>query len=76
MVDALGRAGRVNGAWELIKRMPLRPTPSMWGSLLGSCRTHGDDRLARIAADYLFELEPENAEDHVLLSNVYAANKK
>lgn len=76
MADVLGRAGLVNEAWDLIKRMPMKPTASIWGSLLSSCRTHGDHKLAKLAAQNLFEMEPDNAGNHVLLSNVYAASKK
>ncbi|XP_031473736.1 pentatricopeptide repeat-containing protein At5g04780, mitochondrial [Nymphaea colorata] len=76
MVDVLGRAGMLFEADELIKKMPFEPTASMWGSLLGSCRIHGNIELAEIAAQRLFELEPRNAGNHVLLSNIYAANGK
>lgn len=76
MVDVLGRAGLVTEAWNLIKRMPLKPTVPIWGSLLSSCRKHGDHKLAKVAAEHLFEMEPDNAGNLVLLSNIYAANKK
>ncbi|XP_074569315.1 pentatricopeptide repeat-containing protein At5g04780, mitochondrial [Curcuma longa] len=76
MVDVLGRAGMINEAWKLISRMPFRAIPSMWGSLLNSCRVYGNIELGRIAAQHLFELEPDNAANHVLLSNIYAANKQ
>ncbi|KAJ6790494.1 pentatricopeptide repeat-containing protein [Iris pallida] len=76
MVDVLGRAGLVSEARDLIETMPYEATPSMWGSLLSSCRIHGDHEVAKVAADHLFEMEPNNAGNHVLLSNVYASNKK
>ncbi|XP_010931098.1 pentatricopeptide repeat-containing protein At5g04780, mitochondrial [Elaeis guineensis] len=76
MVDVLGRAGHIDEAWELIQKMPFKATASVWGSLLSSCRIHGNLKLAKTAAKHLFELEPNNAGNHVLLSNIYAANKK
>ncbi|XP_042512403.1 LOW QUALITY PROTEIN: pentatricopeptide repeat-containing protein At5g04780, mitochondrial-like [Macadamia integrifolia] len=76
MVDLLGRAGMIHEAWDLIETMPLKASASMWGSLLSSCRNHGNYELAEIAAKHLFEIEPHNAGNHVLLSNVYAANKR
>ncbi|XP_027935156.1 pentatricopeptide repeat-containing protein At5g04780, mitochondrial [Vigna unguiculata] len=76
MVDILGRAGLVHKAYELIERMPFYATSSMWGSLLASCRVYGNIELAEIAAKHLFEMEPNNAGNHILLANVYAANKK
>ncbi|KAK6929047.1 Pentatricopeptide repeat [Dillenia turbinata] len=35
----------------------------------------GKVELAEVAARHLFEIEPDNAGNHVLLSNIYAANK-
>ncbi|CAK9150763.1 unnamed protein product [Ilex paraguariensis] len=76
MVDLLGRTGLIHEAKNLMDEMPFDATASMWGSLLASCRVHGNVELAEIAAKHLFELEPKNAGNHVLLSNIYAANKK
>ncbi|XP_052110647.1 pentatricopeptide repeat-containing protein At5g04780, mitochondrial [Arachis duranensis] len=76
MIDILGRAGLVHNAYDLIQRMPFEATASMWGSLLASCRNYGDIEFAEIAAKHLFEMEPSNAGNHVLLANIYATNKK
>lgn len=76
MVDILSRAGLVFEAMDIIQHMPFVATASMWGSLLSSCRIHGNLELAEIAAKNLFEIEPDNAGNHVLLSNIYAANKR
>ncbi|CAM8901654.1 unnamed protein product [Rhodiola kirilowii] len=75
MVDILGRSGLLCEAMNLIDSMPFDATASMWGSLLSSCRTHGNVALAETAARFLFELEPENGGNHVLLSNVLANDK-
>ncbi|MBA0593872.1 hypothetical protein Gorai_010800 [Gossypium raimondii] len=76
MVDTLGRAGMISEAYDLIQRMPFVATASMWGSLLACCRFHGNLEMAEIAAKHLFEMEPDNAGNYILLSNIYAANKK
>lgn len=76
MVDILGRAGLVHEAYELMERMPFNATTSMWGSLLASCRKCGEIELAEVAAKHLFEMEPNNAGNHILLSDIYAANKQ
>ncbi|WRX12782.1 Pentatricopeptide repeat - like 10 [Theobroma cacao] len=76
MVDILGRAGKISEAYDVIERMPFDATASMWGSLLACCRFHGNLKLAEVAAKHLFEMEPDNAGNHILLSNIYAANKK
>lgn len=76
MVDILGRAGLLHEAKDLIDRMPFDATASMWGSLLASCRIYRNLELAEVAAKHLFEIEPHNAGNHVLLSNIYAANNR
>ncbi|CAN6459708.1 unnamed protein product [Victoria cruziana] len=72
IVDALGRAGWLDQAFQLIKSMPMEPDGYIWGALLGACRIHGNLELAEVAAEHLVEMWPENSGYHVLLSNVYA----
>lgn len=73
MVDLLGRAGRLQQAYEFVLRSPCKEHSVIWGALLGACRIHGDMDLAKLAAKKYFELEPENAGKYVVLSNAYAA---
>ncbi|KAJ0113274.1 hypothetical protein Patl1_01353 [Pistacia atlantica] len=76
MVDMLGRAGLLYEAFDIIKHMPSSPNDSVWGALLLACRIHGDTKLGQIAANNLFQLEPEHAGYYVLMSNIYAASNK
>ncbi|CAA6664148.1 unnamed protein product [Spirodela intermedia] len=48
----------------------------VWGALLGACRSHRNVPVAEEAARWLMELEPNNAGNYVLLSNVYAAARR
>lgn len=73
VVDLLGRAGMVERAYEFIKEMPIRPTVSVWGALLGACRVYGKPELGQIAAEKLFKLDPHDSGNHVILSNMFAA---
>ncbi|XP_031286756.1 pentatricopeptide repeat-containing protein At5g39350-like [Pistacia vera] len=73
IVDLLGRAGRLDEAYDLIRTMPLKPTHAVWGALLGACVIHENVELGEVAAEWLFELEPENTGNYVLLSKIYAA---
>nr|XP_043608473.1 pentatricopeptide repeat-containing protein At4g14850 [Erigeron canadensis] len=73
VVDMLGRSGMVEPAYQFIKRLPGRPTVSIWGALLSACKMHGYNELGNIAADNLFRLDPQDSGNHVILSNMFAA---
>lgn len=73
VVDMLGRAGLVERAYDFIKKMPIPPTVSVWGALLGACRVHGKPELGKVAAGNLFQLDPLDSGNHVILSNMFAA---
>ncbi|XP_077241221.1 pentatricopeptide repeat-containing protein ELI1, chloroplastic-like [Tasmannia lanceolata] len=73
MVDLLGRAGHLYEAEELIENMPIEPDTVVWGALLGACRIHQNIELGRKIAERLFELEPQNSGNYILLSNIYAS---
>nr|UPT48971.1 pentatricopeptide repeat protein AaPPR1229 [Agave angustifolia] len=77
MVDMLGRAGDLEGAFEVIKRMPegLEAGPAAWGALLSACRSHGNLELGQCAASRLIELEPENSAGYLLCSSMFAKRR-
>ncbi|KAF8005960.1 hypothetical protein BT93_K0288 [Corymbia citriodora subsp. variegata] len=76
MVDLLGRTGHLDHAYDLIMSMPFAPDDRIWGSLLGACKTHGDDRLADIVAGHIFEIDPDSIGYRVLLANLHEFNGK
>ncbi|KAK7244858.1 hypothetical protein RIF29_39686 [Crotalaria pallida] len=76
MVDILSRSGQINDAYELIKSMHVEPHAGAWGALLGACKLYGDSELGEIVANRLFELEPQNGANYVLLSDIYAAAER
>nr|GMC58132.1 pentatricopeptide repeat-containing protein At4g16470-like isoform X1 [Ipomoea batatas]GMD41472.1 pentatricopeptide repeat-containing protein At4g16470-like isoform X1 [Ipomoea batatas]GME15731.1 pentatricopeptide repeat-containing protein At4g16470-like isoform X1 [Ipomoea batatas] len=73
IVDLLGRAGRLEEAYEFVKNSPCKEHSVLWGALLGACKVHGNMDMVKIAARNYFELEPENAGKYVVLSNAYAS---
>ncbi|CAL9004182.1 unnamed protein product [Prunus brigantina] len=75
MVDLLGRANRFDEAAKVIEDMRIEPGAKVWGALLGSCRIHCNVELAERASKRLFELEPRNAGNYVLLADIYAEAK-
>lgn len=73
MIDVLGRAGKLDGAMNLVDKMPFEANASIWGALLGAARIHKNIELGQHAAEMLFTLEPEKSGTHVLLANIYAS---
>ncbi|KAJ0530685.1 putative tetratricopeptide-like helical domain superfamily [Helianthus annuus] len=71
MVDLLGRAGLLDEAYDFINSMPFEPHSGVWGALLGASRTYFRLDLAEIAAQRIYELEPENPTPYVVLSDIY-----
>lgn len=73
VVDLLGRSGKVEEAFKFIKKMPFEPTAAIWGSLLGACRVHHNAEIGILVGHRLLEIEPENAGNYVILSNLCAS---
>ncbi|KAE9618870.1 putative tetratricopeptide-like helical domain-containing protein [Lupinus albus] len=76
MVDLLGRAGDINGAYKFITKMPVMPDANVLGSLLGACRLHNKVELAELLAQHIFQLNSHDSGHYVLLSNLYASGKR
>ncbi|GKV31797.1 hypothetical protein SLEP1_g40463 [Rubroshorea leprosula] len=76
VIDLLGRAGKLKEAEEFINSMPFKPNAFGWCSFLAACKNHGDKERAKLAAENLMQLEPENSGAHVMLSNIFAKEKR
>ncbi|XVF25198.1 hypothetical protein REPUB_Repub13aG0192600 [Reevesia pubescens] len=76
MVDLLGRAGHLEKAYNLIIEYGDASDAGIWGALLGACKVYGNAALGEIAASHLFEIEPENIGNYVVLANIYASVNK
>ncbi|KAK9287215.1 hypothetical protein L1049_015628 [Liquidambar formosana] len=75
MVDMLGRAGKLDSAMDLIKKIPEGLTgASAWGALLNACRSYRNKELGAGAVARVLELEPSNSAGYLLASNLYAAS--
>ncbi|KEH34558.1 putative tetratricopeptide-like helical domain-containing protein [Medicago truncatula] len=72
MVNLYGRAGLVEKAYSIIVRMDSEAVgPTLWGALLYACLLHGNVTIGEISANKLFELEPDNEHNFVLLMKIY-----
>ncbi|KAI3459523.1 hypothetical protein Pfo_016186 [Paulownia fortunei] len=71
--DLLGRAGRLDEAYNFISNMHIEPTVTIWSTLLSACRVHKNVELAEKVAKEMFVIDPHYVSAYVLLSNVYIA---
>ncbi|CAL0335286.1 unnamed protein product [Lupinus luteus] len=72
VVDLLGRAGKLEDAYEFIQKMPMKPDPAVWGALLNACRIHHRIELGELAAENIFRDDTTSVGYFILLSNLYA----
>lgn len=70
VIGLLSRAGLLNEAEGLIKKMPFQPTFDTWTTLLGACRNHGDVDRGIYIAKKLFKLDAKEAAPYAILSNI------
>ncbi|CAH8358796.1 unnamed protein product [Eruca vesicaria subsp. sativa] len=74
VADLLGRAGKLEEAYDFISKMRVEPTGSVWSTLLSSCSVHKNLELAEKVAEKIFAVDSENMGAYVLMCNMYAAN--
>ncbi|KAF6984958.1 hypothetical protein CFC21_002890 [Triticum aestivum] len=73
LVDLLGRAGRVQEAYNILLNISCQTNTDVIGAFLAACKTRGNIELTKWAADRLLGLEPNEPANYVLISNAYAA---
>ncbi|XWS58627.1 hypothetical protein CRYUN_Cryun08bG0051000 [Craigia yunnanensis] len=76
MADLLGRAGKLEEAYEFISSMHITPTGSIWSTLLSACRVHKNLELAEKVVKEIFKVDPQNVGAYILMSNIYAAARR
>lgn len=75
MVDILGRAGQLEEAESLVKRMPAQPSALSWTTLLSACKSSADVTRGNLAAKASIELDTSDEVTYITLYNIYAASK-
>ncbi|KAF6171061.1 hypothetical protein GIB67_014641 [Kingdonia uniflora] len=72
MVGVLSRAGMLYEAKEFIFKMPIEPSSKVWGALLNGVAVSGDVELGKFVCERLFEIEPENTGNYIIMANLYS----
>ena len=73
VVDMLGRAGRLQEAYDLLTSIPIPCNDVVWGALLGACRIHCDVDMGEKVIKKLLELKPDEGGYYILLRDIYVA---
>jgi pentatricopeptide repeat protein len=73
LVDAYGRAGRLEEAYQIVQK---DGSESAWRSLLGACRNHNNSKIGEKSAMKMIELNPSDHAPYILLSNIYTGEGK
>ncbi|GJN33184.1 hypothetical protein PR202_gb21754 [Eleusine coracana subsp. coracana] len=73
VIDLLGRAGRLDEAYELIQRTSSQGDAMAWRALLAACRVHGHVKMGRMVQAQLDAMGHYHPSDAILLSNSYAS---
>ncbi|CAN8325884.1 unnamed protein product [Cochlearia groenlandica] len=77
MVNLYGRAGMMEEAYSMIvQEMGFEAGPTVWGALLYACYLYGNAEIGEVAAQRLFELEPDNEHNFELLMRIYSKVKR
>uniref|UniRef100_A0A0D9Z9Y4 DYW domain-containing protein n=1 Tax=Oryza glumipatula TaxID=40148 RepID=A0A0D9Z9Y4_9ORYZ len=66
MPDEIGKA------MKTINEMPFEAEAPLWRIVLGACSKHRDIETGKRIAEMLFEMEPYEATNYILLGNIYA----
>lgn len=72
IAGVLSRAGKLMEAVEFISKMPIEPNAKVWGALLNGASIHRNVEVGKFAFDKLFETEPENAGNYIVMANIYS----
>uniref|UniRef100_A0A2P2Q3W4 Pentatricopeptide repeat-containing protein At5g13270ic-like n=1 Tax=Rhizophora mucronata TaxID=61149 RepID=A0A2P2Q3W4_RHIMU len=73
MIDVYSRAGYLQEALELVRSMPVAADAMSWKCLLGGCWTYRNLEIGKIAAQNLFQIDPDDTAGYILLFNLYAS---
>ncbi|KAL1208735.1 Pentatricopeptide repeat-containing protein [Cardamine amara subsp. amara] len=85
IIDLLGKAGRIQEAYEFVLAMPIKPDAILLRSLCNACSIYGETVIGEEIGKALLKMEQEgkmisvsdsDCEDYVALSNMLASKGK
>ncbi|XP_072981271.1 pentatricopeptide repeat-containing protein At2g33680 [Typha angustifolia] len=76
MVDILTRAGMLKEARDFIASVPIDHGTCLWRIVLGACRSFRNFDIGAYAGEKLMELGSQDSSAYILLSNIYAVQRR
>ena len=73
VVDLLGRAGLIDKAVAISKKMPLHPDAVVWYTILGASRKWGNVELGRYAFEQTIGFDEFNPSACISMYQIYAS---
>ncbi|KAI5072916.1 hypothetical protein GOP47_0013022 [Adiantum capillus-veneris] len=72
VVDLLARAGQLDEAAAIIKKMPICPNVVVWHALLGACKSWGNVQVGSQAFRQAVDLDDQDSAAYVLWSHIHS----
>jgi pentatricopeptide repeat protein len=80
LVDLLGRAGRLEEAYVIVKNMAVESNEVIWGALLGASRVHANREMSERVSNEINKLRSGHAStndaEYIMLSNILAESER
>ncbi|KAH7281710.1 hypothetical protein KP509_36G059800 [Ceratopteris richardii] len=73
MIDLLGRAGYVDEAFSIVKKLPSFLDPSVWHSVLGACGRLGNSKVGNEVFRLARHIGRRDSSIYGLMSSIYVA---
>ena len=71
IIDLLCRAGHIDKAIGMTKKMPFHPGIVVWHTILGACRKWGNIELGRYAFERAIQLDEKDVSVYICMCNIY-----
>ncbi|XP_071700574.1 pentatricopeptide repeat-containing protein At4g31070, mitochondrial-like [Rutidosis leptorrhynchoides] len=71
-IDLLGKAGKIELAIDVLRTMPMKPSPKIMSSLVSAFKIHGRLDYVESLLSWFVESEPGNVANYTLLIMIYA----
>ncbi|XP_074375795.1 pentatricopeptide repeat-containing protein At5g27110 [Apium graveolens] len=77
LIDLLGRAGKLQEAYDILQRTPnMKDDIDLLSTLLSACHMHGELELGEEIASLLIERDPSDPSTYIVLAKMYASGRK